>query len=728
MLTNTPLRAPARPKRLLCAVLFFLLCNSVFIVAEAATGGMVLLTEATSTRAIALESTTLLGEPFPLTTPVSFGSDNRTRLILFAMNLDLLAGESVKAFSADAEDVAKNSYVLTVEDVRPVPGFEWMSAITVRLADNMNNPGDVLVRINLHGVASNRVRVAIGHTGGGPPDDAGSIPTPAPAVAPQPTPTPTPNPYTGVATTADTVRFLEQATFGPTSAEVSRVQAMGFKAYFDEQFNASASSYPTMTLMPTDTSQGCPTGSLATCTRDNYSMYPLQVRFFQNALNTQAGSDQLRQRVSWALHQIFVVSGRDLQQPSWVAAFLQKLDQNAFGNFRQLLTDVTLSPAMGNYLDMVNNNRSNPNENYAREILQLFSIGLDELNLDGTPKLDAQGRRIPTYDQTTVTNFARIFTGWVFGPSKVTNINGTNYNVVNYHDPMAVREANHDTGSKALLNGAVLPAGQNTQTDLNAALDNIFNHPTTGPFIGKQLIQHLVTSNPSRAYVERVAGVFNNNCSGLYADNPCSGVRGDMKALIKAILLDPEARGDVKTAPDYGRLKEPVLLTTNMLRLCVTATDGSLSRQTSPLDQDVFLSPTVFNYYPADYTVPGTQLAGPQFGILSTSTSLRRANLVNTLFLQNGGNGLPPNGANTPTGTQINLSAFTSLAGNSTALVTELDRLMMHGSLSTSMRSSIITAVNAVPASNPITAAEALRRVQQALYLIASSSQYQVAR
>lgn len=726
-MTNNPLCLGTRVFRLLWAVLF-LFCSGVFITTAAASGGMVLLTEPTSTRAIALESTTLLGEPFPATTPVGFGTDNRTRLIFFAMNLDLLAGESVKALSADAEDASKNRYVLTVEDVRPVPGFEWMSAITVRLADNLVDPGDVLVRINLHGVASNRVRVAIGHKGGGPPDDSGAVPTPAPVPAPQPTPTPTPNPYTSSSSTTDTVRFLEQATFGPTAAEVARVQAIGFKAYLDEQFSAPASSYPALTLMPTDTSQGCPTGSAATCGRDNYSMYPLQLRFFQNALNTQAGNDQLRQRVSWALHQIFVISGRDLQQPGWVSPFLQKLDQNAFGNFRQLLSDVTLNTAMGNYLDMINNNRSNPNENYAREILQLFSVGLDELNLDGTPKLDAQGNRIPTYDQTTITNFARVFTGWVFPASKVTTINGINYNVPNYHDPMVVREASHDTNSKALLNGTVLPAGQNTLTDLNAALDNIFNHPNVGPFIGRQLIQHLVTSNPSPAYVERVARVFNNNCSGIYADNPCSGARGDLKAVVKAILLDPEARGDAKTAPDYGRLKDPVLFLTNMLRLCMTATDGSLNRQTSPLDQDVFMSPTVFNYYPSDFTVPGTQLSGPQFGILSTSTSLRRANLVNTLFLQNGGNGLPPNGVNTPTGTQISLAAFQSLASNPANLVGELNKLMMHGAMSTNMRNSITAAVAAIPASNPITNSESLRRVQQALYLLASSSQFQVAR
>ncbi|HEY0407383.1 MAG TPA: DUF1800 domain-containing protein [Pyrinomonadaceae bacterium] len=718
MTNNDLLRFGARAARLLCAVLF-LCCSGAFTPAGAATGGMTLLTEPTSTRAIALESTTLLGEPFRLTTPVPFSADNRTRLIFFAMNLDLLAGESAKALTADAEDASKNSYVLAVEDVRPVPGFEWMSAITVRLADNLVDPGDVLVRINLHGVASNRVRVAIGHKGGGPADDPGSVPTPAPTVAPAPTPTPTPNPFNGAATTPDTVRFLEQSSFGPTAAEVTRVQGMGFRAYLNEQFSAAASSYPTLTLMPTDNSQGCPTGSAATCLRDNYTSYPLQMKFYQNALNTQAGNDQLRQRVSWALHQILVVSGSDINMPSWLSPYLQKIDQNAFGNFRTLLGDITLNPAMGNYLDMLGNNKSGPNENYAREILQLFSVGLDKLNLDGTPQQDAQGNRIPTYDQTTITNFARVFTGWVLAAQKQTVINGTTFNVFNYQDPMRVTsENNHDTAQKTLLNGQVLPAGQTAATELNAALDNIFNHPNVGPFIGRQLIQHLVTSNPSPAYVERVASVFNNNCAGLYPDSPCTNVRGDLKAVVRAILLDPEARGDEKTDPNYGRLREPAQFITNILRVANAASDGYLIPNSLALDQDVLKPPTVFSYYPADYTVPGTDLAGPQFGILSTSTALRRANFVNTILLT----GIPA-GTNAPTGTPpLALSALTPLAANPAALVDELDRLMMHGAMPAAMKSSIVTAVSGVSASS------ALDRARMAFYLVASSSQYQVER
>jgi hypothetical protein len=694
----------------------------------------VLISESTSTRGIALESITLKAEPFSLTSSVNFGTDTRTRICIFAMNLELYAGESANAFFADAEDAAHTHYPLRVEYVGTVPAardingnlvdLSGITMIVVRLNDAMGDLGDVLVSLSLHGVSSNRVRVGIGHIGGLPSDQVlGLAPTPAPATPPPPDPLATPNPYTDLATTAgpDGVRFLEQATFGPTDADLAHLRSVGYRAYLNEQFNAPVSNYPSLALMSGDPSIGCPAGSPPTCGRDNYTMYPLQVVFYQRAMNTQVGNDQLRQRVSWALSQILVVSGAQLQQPSWVGYYLQKLDQNAFGNFRSLLQDVTLNPGMGDYLDMAFNNKNAPNENYAREIMQLFTVGLDQLNNDGTPKLDANGNRIPTYDQNTITNFARVFTGWVFAAAPQQG-------VPNYRDPMIVSATIHDTGSKTLLNGTVLPAGQTTLVDLNAALDNLFNHPNVGPFIGKQLIQHLVTSNPSPAYVNRVANAFNNNCSGLYPESPCSGARGDMRAVVTAILLDPEARGDFKTSPHYGRLKEPALCVTNLLRPYVTATDGTLNFQSTNLGQDVFRSPTVFNYYPADYTVPGVDLNGPQFGILTTTTSLLRANLVNTLFVQNNGNGLPASGVNVPTGTQINLASLNALADNPAALVDELNRLLLHNSMSTAMRNSIITAVNAIVASNPITATQRLNRTQQAIYLVASSSQYQVAR
>ncbi|HEV2762512.1 MAG TPA: DUF1800 domain-containing protein, partial [Pyrinomonadaceae bacterium] len=496
--------------------------------------------------------------------------------MLFVLNLELLPGEGTNALTSDAQDASGRLYQLKVEHVSRVPGQEWMHAVVLRLDDGMTDAlGDVLVRVSLHGMSSNRVRVAVGRAGGGPPDDPGSTPTAAPPTPPNATPTPLPAYGPNEASEADTTRFLEQASWGPTPAEIARVRALGLRAYLNEQFNATPSGYPLMPLYPQDNAQGCPSAVLNdpayhrnVCIRQNYSMYPLQVQFFKNALY---GQDQLRQRVAFALHQILVVSGRDpINQASWLGPYVQILERHAFGNYRQLLREVTLNPAMGLYLDTLGNTRTNPNENFAREILQLFSVGVDELNPDGTPRLDAQGNRVPTYTQETVNNFTRVFTGWTLAAPRTATIDGVSFSVLNFRDPMVAREQNHDTGAKTLLSypnapSFNLPPGQTASADLDAALNNIFNHPNVGPFVGRQLIQHLVTGNPSPAYVGRVAAVFNNNCAGLYPES-CTGERGDLKATVRAVLLDPEARGDVKTDPGYGKLREPAQYVNNVLR------------------------------------------------------------------------------------------------------------------------------------------------------------------
>ena len=505
-------------------------------------------------------------------------------------------------------------------------------------------------------------------------------------------------------TRADTVRFLEQATFGPTSSLVDHVQAIGFRAFLEEQFRAPISSYPTLQLYPTtrDTT-ACPNGS--TCQRDNYTMYPLQNRFFVNALY---GEDQLRQRVAFALHQIIVVSGVEVTQPSWMAPYLQTLDRHAFGNYRDLLYDITLNPAMGNYLDVNGNTRTRPNENYAREILQLFSIGTVRLNLDGSAQLDDGGQPIPTYTQDTVNAFARVFTGWRFAPAPATG-------VPNYIDPMVTNEPQHDREAKALLNGATLPAGQGAAQDLSDAIDNIFNDPNVGPFVSKQLIQHMVTSNPSPAYVARVASVFNGG------GNP----RGDLKAVVRAILLDPEARGDVKTDANYGRLRHPAQFIANVLRAFgarsadgMTASDGYLNPQSSQMGMDVFRPASVFSYFSPGAVVPGSAgVRGPEFGIFSTSTALRRLNFVNTMVFSR-----INVSTNAPLGTSLDFTPLLPLAATPAQLVAALDELLLHGSMSADMRARIEQAVAAVAPSNPLT------RPRTAAYLILTSSQYQVER
>jgi uncharacterized protein (DUF1800 family) len=736
--------------------------------AAAATSGPVLISDSLSTRAIAFESVTQRPGPFKLTSSMPFVGDNRTRVEIFAMNLNLLPGETANgnpsSFTADAEDAAHSHYQLNVEYVDQVPGFPGIYMIVLRLNDNMtSNLGDVLVSLSLHTVSSNRVRVAIGVAGGGPADDSGAVPTPAPAIPPAPNPPVTMAEYQALfnnpslAAGPDGLRFLEQTTWGPTDADLTHLRSIGMLPYLNEQFSTPPvfpsvqSDYPATPLYPASY-PGPPTPPCdAICLRDNYSHYPLQKQFMTNAL-TQP--DQLRQRVAFALHKVIVVGGVPLNanETSWYAPYLQTIDRNTFGNFRTLLYEVTLNPAMGEYLNMRANSvgdRANPtpNENYAREIMQLFSIGVDTLNQDGTPVLNAQGERIPSYDQATISNLARVFTGWDLAASKLWSVDGTTA-VTNYLDPMVPNgnRNRYDIAAKTLLpdinnpTPVVIPACSNctvgstaqqtanTQayaiTSLSTAIDNLFNHANTGPYICSQLIHQLVTSNPSAPYVGRCAAVFANNGSGT---------RGDLKAVVTEILLDPEARGDVKSDANYGHLREPLLLMTHLLRAFNATSDGVLATSNAPnnyandMGQLLFNPPTVFSYFPADYGLPGTSLFGPEFGVLDTSLTYRRTNFMNTLFLANGGNGIPANVAqNRPTGTQLNHSTYQALATNPANLVDALNTRLMHGTMSSAVRTNIIATVTAI--TNGVPATQALQRTQTAIYLVATSAQYQVER
>ena len=702
---------------------------------------------AASTRAIVLESVSLVGEPFSLNMETTFSpSDPQTRISLFGTDFQFLQGEGANSLTADAQDASGNIYSLKVEYIATVPNFAGVYMVVLRLNDSMtSNLGDVLVRVNLHGMSSNRVRVAIGQIGGGPADDPGATGTPAPATPPGAVPpltAPSYGPNDPNVSTADIRRLLEQATWGPVGdgSDVTHIQQVGMRAWLDEQFTApvlnpaDGSDYPDLPFVPDDSTQYC--GTDATCLRDNYSVYPLQKQFFTNALTRNT---QLRQRVAWALHQVFVVSARDIgPQGWWMVPYIQALDRNAFGNYRTLLNDVTLNPGMGQYLDMRVSVATNSNENWAREVLQLFSVGVNQLNLDGTPVLDAQGKPVATYSQSTVNEFTKVFTGWNWQAAfQVPLPGGGTSGATNFRDPMLPRGGtNHDTSAKTLFSTPVAGcpgasgAANSTcaQNELTIALDVIFNHTNVGPFISKQLIQHLVTSNPSPAYVQRVASVFNSDCNGLYPENPC-GARGNLKAVVRNILLDPEARGDFKTDANYGKLREPVQYINNILRAFNATSDGVIGNRASSgdlpnsLDQPVFQPTTVFSYFMPEYEVPGTKVLGPAFQILSTSTTLRRANVANQLVYT----GIVA-GANNPTGTQLNYSSLDALASSDTSggqLVDQLNTLLLHGTMSTSMRNSILTAVLSVPTSD---GNFARKRVQIAAYLVVTSPQYDVQR
>ncbi len=531
---------------------------------------------------------------------------------------------------------------------------------------------------------------------------------------------------TAVSTTA-AARFLQQASWGPTPAAIIELQKIGFEEWLNQQFDMSPSP-------------------LADAPAGTKNLAPLQQQFFANAVN---GRDQLRQRVAFALSEIWVVSGLKVRLPEAMAPYLRTLAADAFANYRDLMRDLTLSPAMGHYLDMVNNDKPNPqagksaDENYARELMQLFTLGEVILNPDGSPRLGSDGRTIPAYSEQTVQSLARALTGWTYPP--VPGTASKIHNPAYWEGPMVSFDSNHDRSPKTLLYGFTLPAAQTAMEDLQGALDNIFNHPNVGPFISRQLIQHLVTSNPTPAYVERIAGVFANNGSGT---------RGDLKSVVRAILLDPEARaGDAPFAfangrhprqpvafiadifrtagkavgktilpdpevarpsdgadrvADFGHLKEPVVFVTGLLRALGAAVDdtNTLGGNVAQMGQNVYYAPSVFNYFAPGYRIPGTDLPAPEFQIFSTSTAIIRTNFVNALIFGHVGQG-----------TQLDLAPFQAMAPQD--LIETLDVLLTSGHITPEARQSIVTAVNAAETGQ--------LKTRTALYLIATSAFYQVA-
>ncbi len=641
--------------------------------------------------------------------------NQNSTITLFVSNLDLMPDEGANAFRINVEDTAGREYRFPVLAVSPVKDQPGVYALTVQLTDELGYwartkfRSDVLLSVAWRGSVSNRARLAIGKSGGTFKNDAA---TPANTEKIQNLLDPK---FVGYYFTTDRTRLLEQATFGPNVAFDQKIRRLGLRTWLNGQFEAPypTNPYPNLALMPTNVSTDCQNNIPANCVRDFYTQFLFQNWFYKEAFY---GDAQLHHRIAWTLSQLWVVSGVDTQQASWMIAYHQKLAQNAFGNYRDLMSDMSLNPAMGNYLDMARSTKNSPNENYAREILQLFSVGLFMLNQDGTQQFDNSGKPIPTYDQNTVNNFTKVFTGWTLCNTGCPN---STLGSPNYKDPMLLNQNNHDVTAKTLLvyPNAVnqnIAANTNGTTEMNQALDNIFNHPNVAPFVSRILIQHLVTSDPTPAYVGRVAAVFNNNGGN---------VRGDLKAVVRAILLDPEARGNVKTDPKYGKLREPVQLATNLYRqFNVAAADGAsqsdgwINQTVSPMGQSAFLSPTVFNYYTPDYTVPGTALNGPEFGILTTGTAIARANFVNNVVFSR---------VTVGTGTGIDLSEMQALAtadASGNQLLDALNTKLMHGTMSAQMKNTILTAVQAVAATDPLT------RARTAVYLVASSSQYQVQR
>jgi len=522
---------------------------------------------------------------------------------------------------------------------------------------------------------------------------------------------------------ADIVRLLEQATLGPTETLVSEVKARGIERWLDEQVAQNVTRYTQYSFfVPPDDPAECiddatpPVAPEKYCHTYNIAPWPVGWEFYRQS---KTAPDQVRLRMAHAWHQIFVVS--DGPGTYAYAAFHQTLRDHVFGTFEELLLKYALSPFLGEYQNWLFNvpehDGVRPNENFARELMQLFTIGVTELNEDGTPRLDAAGVPVPTYGQGDIETLARVLTGFGFPPrpGKEPEWQGTRY----YIGDMVAFEAYHDRGPKRLLGGRIdLPAGGTALAEVRAAVHALVGHPNTPPFISKQLIQKLVTSDPTPAYVARVSAVFKDNGQG---------VRGDLAAVTRAVLLDPEARGARKIDPQYGRLREPALFWTAMIRGLDVTTDGVIPyEEVARSSQFLFLPPSVFNYYSSDHTLGGGAIPAPEFAIYGSSEFLNRSNqLVMLLYdadlpvlqFHYGPRPYVKDALGTPT---PSLSAFLPDAGDANRLVARIDRLFLHGTMRPAQRRTIVNAVDKIPVTEP------LARTRMALRLTLSSIDYHV--
>jgi len=531
-------------------------------------------------------------------------------------------------------------------------------------------------------------------------------------------------------TAADAARFLNQASFGATEAEVNKVRTYGYSAWLEDQFFTPGRSHEAYINA---VSASLPAGQSLD---DSHVMNT----FWREAAT---GQDQLRRRVAFALSQIFVVSLQDSTVSEFkrgVASYLDMLGRDAFGNYRQLLEDVTLHPMMGLYLSHLRNQKEDPtrnrvpDQNYAREVMQLLSIGLYELNPDGTLKL-ANGQPVETYDSDDIVGLSRVFTGFSWsGPDK----SDTRFNGGGMQDPdrevlpMQSYPRFHSISEKRFLTAVILAsATADPDGDLRTALDTIASHPNVGPFISRQLIQRLVTSNPTPAYVARVAQAFGAGrfTSGLWSTG--SGQRGDLRAAVAAILLDPEARTAARLAdPAFGKVREPILRAAHWMRAFNARSAsgnfllGVTDDATTSLGQSAMRSPTVFNFYRPGYVPPNTSIAtaglvAPELQIVNEVSVVGYSNFMRSAVQ----NGL---GSGSPRDIQPDYAAELALADNADVLIDRVSLLLTAGSMSAATRTTVRGAVNsiAMPATNQATARQ--NRVQLAVFFTLSSPDYLV--
>jgi uncharacterized protein (DUF1800 family) len=470
-------------------------------------------------------------------------------------------------------------------------------------------------------------------------------------------------------------RFLDQATFGPTPQLIAQAQQTGMQGFLNQQFALPESSLP----VPISA-----------------TMNGLTDAFFANALG---GQDQLRQRVIFALSEVIVVARNKNYNADMLAPWLRLLSRNAFGNYKTLLRELSNDSSMGQFLDLANSGVSGgANENYPRELLQLFSIGLYKLNPDGSQQLDANGQPIPTYTQSDVQQLALALTGWTYDNANHTTP-GSQGNPNYFAGPLVAIPGRHNTSAKTFL-GQTLPAGQSAQQDLDGASNIIFNHPNVGPFLATRMIRAMVTSNPSPGYIARTTAAFNDNGQG---------VRGDMKAVITAILMDQEARNDNPPA-SFGRLRTPLQSLLFMARALSypVGTGSSFNYQLVNMGEEMLNAPSVFGHYSPMFRIPkGNGLFGPEFQIYTATEAANRGNFL-WGFLNNT---YPINPA---------LQPLVNIAASPATLVSTVDNLLLYGRMSTTTRQALF---NALPQMY-----DDRQRVFTALYLVLTSGEFLVQR
>jgi uncharacterized protein (DUF1800 family) len=535
------------------------------------------------------------------------------------------------------------------------------------------------------------------------------------------------------ATDGEAARFILKASLAATEPEIADIRSVGYVAWLDKQMDIPISQTGVDWLSSRGYDQ--------VTVDEFYFRDTLADNMVWNQLITSP--DPVRKRLAYALSQFFVVSTNGIEidwRSNAMAAYWDVLNRNALGNFRQLLEDVTLNPAMGVYLSTLDNKKEDtrtgrvPDENYAREVMQLFTLGLNELNNDGTKKTGSTGQPIETYTNADVSNLARVFTGYSYDFANLARTPSVRFpsqrvapveSVIRRmtSDPTRWERAQtisqHSMLEKTFL-GTTIPANTDASTSMKIALDTLFNHPNVGPFFSKQMIQRLVTSNPSAGYVDRVAKIFNNNGSG---------VRGDLRAVFKAILLDDEATNAAGlTSPTFGKVREPVLRFTQWARnFGATSQSGNwtinnTSNTAFSLGQSPLRAPSVFNFYRPGYVPPNTAIAtntlvAPEFQIVNEVSVVGYINFMASAIGS-------ANGLNNDV--KATYTRELAIVSDTTALLNRLSLLLSGNQLSDTTKATIKAALDATTVTDTSSLADKQRRVYLATLLVFASPDYLV--